>query len=71
MLAEGLAEERLFSDWAMSFTGVVPPDLEALANYADTRAYRFLQPRAYGLGPELLALLQTVMGEYPMWPHFF
>lgn len=71
VLAEGLAEERLFPERAMSFSGVVPPDLEILANYTDNRAYRFLQPRAYGLAPELLELLQTVMNEYPMWPHFF
>jgi len=51
VLAEGLAEERLFPERAMSFSGVVPPDLEILANYTDNRAYRFLQPRAYGLAP--------------------
>ena len=71
ILAEGPTEERLFTEWPMNFTGVVTPGLDFLASYIGARDYRFLQPRAFGLAPELLGLLQDMVDEYPMWPHFF
>lgn len=71
ILAEGPTDECLFTEWPMNFTSVVTPGLDFLASYIGARNYRFLQPRAFGLAPELLGLLQGVMDEYPMWPHLF
>ncbi|OGX92146.1 BLUF domain-containing protein [Hymenobacter coccineus] len=69
VLVDGPAEQRMFPDWAMGFTALVPPDMEALTGYVDPTKPRFLLPRAHAMTPALRQLLAEVLAEYPLWPH--
>jgi hypothetical protein len=69
VLVDGPAEQRMFPDWAMGFTALVPPDMAALTGYVDPATPRFLLPRAHAMSPKLRQLLDQVLDEYPIWPH--
>lgn len=69
VLVDGPADRRMFPDWAMGFTALVPPDMEALTGYANPAASRFLLPRAHAMSPQLRQLLDQLLAEYPVWPH--
>jgi hypothetical protein len=69
ILIEGSAAQRMFPDWSMGFVTVIPPDMEALTGYVDPRQPRFLLPRAHAISPELLALMQSLLADYPTWPY--
>ncbi|TPG66392.1 BLUF domain-containing protein [Hymenobacter nivis] len=69
VLVDGPAAQRMFPDWAMGFSALVPPDMEALTGYVDPTKPRFLLPRAHAMSPELRQLLDQVLAEYPVWPH--
>lgn len=69
VLVDGPAEQRMFPEWAMCFTALVPPDMEALTGYVDPAEPHFLLPRAHAISPELRRLLDRVLAEYSVWPH--
>jgi hypothetical protein len=69
ILIEAAAPQRMFPDWSMGFVSVIPPDMEALTGYVDPRKPRFLLPRAHAISPELLALMQSLLADYPPWPY--
>jgi hypothetical protein len=69
VLIEGPTPQRMFPDWSMGFVSVIPPDMDALTGYVDPRQPRFLLPRAHAISPELLALMQSLLADYPTWPY--
>lgn len=71
VLVDGSTEQRMFPDWAMGFTALVPSDMEVLTGYVDPTKPHFLLPRAHTMSPELRRLLDQVLAEYPVWPDAF